>query len=157
LSTTTYEDVEQHFVRRSAGAAETPEPLEQEPHKRDVVSFVHGAVTRTLYQETPARLLEVSTATEHALDDVRRCDVEGVRSIVDWHPSCAFEHVQRHADETLKTVPTYQNFRRFCAADAAASGMLLLPARDAVADGAARCTQHPRPRRHALANRRAER
>jgi hypothetical protein len=130
---TTYDDVIRQFVDGSSAAARVLEAWRSDPHKAEVIPFVEASRTIALYAETPEHVQRVCARTEHALGEVRRTVAESVSSIVDWHPSFAFEHVFHYADETAGELVTYQVFRDFCGSNAHARRMLLQPARAAVA------------------------
>jgi hypothetical protein len=92
---------------------------------------VLGHTARVLYELEPSRIEITCQATEHPLGDIRKRVATAVRPVVDWRPDYAFTHVMHLAMETLGTLPTFQDFVRFCAEDPVGRAALGDPARQA--------------------------
>lgn len=134
LQETTARSVTEHLCV-SAGARNRLRAWRQE--RPEVAEYVLSHVTRVLYTTSVSDLRKVASATEHALGKVKREEGERVWSIRDWNPRFAMTHVLHYALERLGAPFTYQEFRSFCSGDAAARGMLWVPAQAAIGEAAA--------------------
>jgi hypothetical protein len=130
---TTYRETVQHFAKRSRRAAEYLERWRAQTDKATaVVPYVEQATTAAAYRLRPSDVEAACACTVHALGDIKKKDALSVRSIVDWHPSFAFQHVLHYCLEASGAAPTYQAFRDFCRTDPQARSMLADPSIRAV-------------------------
>lgn len=100
-----------------------------DPLRPQVPRTVLGHVCQVLYQLAPAQVERTCTESEHPLGDIRRATAMAVQPVVDWRPDFAFTHVMHLALESLGTLPTFQEFTRFCQQDPAGRLALGEPAR----------------------------
>jgi hypothetical protein len=100
-----------------------------DPDRPHVPRTVLGLTTRVLYELEPSGIEFTCGASEHPLGDIRKNIAMAVQPVVDWRPDFAFTHVMYLALETLGTLPTFQDFVRFCADDPAGCAALGNPAR----------------------------
>lgn len=109
---TTAEDVRSTFLVTD-GAVREYERWRRHPRRRRVVPAVENHRTRVLYTLTPQDVEEVCKNTEHALGEVKSSRVARVRGARDWNPDFAFTHLLHFYLEKYKSLPTWQDFRRF--------------------------------------------
>ncbi|HEX9540391.1 MAG TPA: hypothetical protein VGA04_19700 [Streptosporangiaceae bacterium] len=100
-----------------------------DPARPDVPRTVMRHTTRVLYGLEPSRVEVTCGASEHPLGDIRKDAAMAVQPVVDWRPDFAFTHVMHLALETLGSLPTFQDFARFCAEDPTGRAALGDPAR----------------------------
>lgn len=100
--------------------------------QKTVVPHVLAHQASTIYALTPGDVEHVCLSTEHALGEVRRTAAESVRAIVDWHPAFAFTHTFHFALESMKRLPTWQQFRAFVSDDPRGREMLWRPAQQMI-------------------------
>ncbi len=100
-----------------------------DPARAHVPRRVMRHTARVLYRLDPSRIEATCGASEHPLGDIRKDAAMAVQPIVDWRPDFAFTHVMHLALETLGSLPTFQDFARFCAEDPAGRAALGDPAR----------------------------
>jgi hypothetical protein len=86
---------------------------------------------RVLYELEPAGIETVCKTTEHPLGNISKNVAISVPPIVDWRPDFAFTHVMHLAMEAIGTLPTFQDFTRFCGEDPVGRAALGDPAREA--------------------------
>jgi hypothetical protein len=101
------------------------------PH---VPRIVLGHTAKVLYELDPSAIERTCKATEHPLGEISKEVATSVRPVVDWRPDFAFTHVMHLALEALGAVPTFGEFRRYCAEDPVGRTALGDPARRAAQD-----------------------
>jgi hypothetical protein len=102
----------------------------EDPARPEVSRTVLGHTTRALYELEPFRIEAICQASEHPLGDIRKNVAMAVRPVVDWRPDFAFTHVMHLALERIGSLPTFQDFARFCRNDPAGHAALGGPARE---------------------------
>lgn len=101
----------------------------QDPVRPHVPRAVLRHSTTVVYELTAARVEAVCEASEHPLGNISKKTAMAVRPVVDWRPDFAFTYVMHLALETLGSLPTFQDFGRFCADDPMGRAALGDPAR----------------------------
>ncbi len=102
----------------------------EDPARPAVSRTVLGHTTRALYELEPLRIEAICRASEHPLGDISRDVAMAVQPVVDWRPDFAFTHVMHLALERIGSLPTFQDFARFCRDDPAGYAALGGPARE---------------------------
>src|SRR4051794_30281396 len=124
---TSTQDVLDHFAARSARARRAFDAWSSEASELKL-NWVTTSRTTVAYTLTPADVEEVARRTVHPLGNIDKSDIEDVQAVRDWHPDFALQHALHHAVETLRKIPTFQEFQQFCVADELAVEMLTKPA-----------------------------
>jgi hypothetical protein len=122
---------------------------QDDPARPHVPQMVLGHTTRVLYQLEPSRIELTCSASEHPLAHIRKDVAMTVQPVVDWRPDFAFTHVMHLALERLGSLPTFQDFSRFCLRDPAGRAALGRPARQ-ITEHAFRQGYDPRRARQAV-------
>lgn len=102
---------------------------QEDPARPHVPRTVMRHTARVLYGLEPSGVEATCAATEHPLGDIRKDAAMAVQPIVDWRPDFAFTHVMHLALESLGSLPTFQDFTRYCADDPGGRAALGDPAR----------------------------
>jgi hypothetical protein len=102
---------------------------EQDPVRPHVPRTVLRHNTTVVYELSPAHVEEVCQASEHPLGNISKKTAMAVHPVVNWRPDFAFTYVMHLALETLGSLPTFQDFSRFCADDPMGRAALGDPAR----------------------------
>jgi hypothetical protein len=101
----------------------------EDPARQDVSRRVLRHTTRALYELRPLQIEAICRTSEHPLGDISKNVAMAVRPVVDWRPDFAFTHVMHLALEGIGSLPTFQDFARFCRDDPAGHAALGAPAR----------------------------
>lgn len=94
--------------------------------QKPVVEHVMKHNAEVVHRISPAEAERVFLAD--SLGAAIHAKGERVLEIDDWRPRFAFTYTFHHAVERLERLPTWPDFRRFCATDDQASAMLWTPA-----------------------------
>lgn len=121
-----------HFTKRSNKAKKRYDQWVMTPGKEPVVRLVMSHETATFEALSVSDVTSVARTTHHALGDSSSKRAQGVAPIRDWNPNYAFVHILHHVTETIKRVPTWQEFRDVAATDPEVRSMLWEPAQEAI-------------------------
>ncbi|WP_067502237.1 hypothetical protein [Actinoplanes sp. TFC3] len=112
----TAEEVVQHFVR----SREFRHRLDwwmDDPHRTAVVTAVMAHKSRVVTTATLDDMNQVCRTTKHALGQLKKSETKKVTYIQDWTTAFAGAHVFHFITEHDGAVPTWQRFRKQCAAE----------------------------------------
>jgi hypothetical protein len=74
---------------------------------------VEKHVTRALYRVSPDDIRDVCKETLHALGNVQKDTIKGIKEAENWNPDFAFTHLFHFQLEQIGHIPTWQEFAEF--------------------------------------------
>jgi hypothetical protein len=129
---TTAQQTLQHFTQRSTNAQKTYKQWINKPGKKPVIQLVMNHTTTTFENLTTQQIQQTAQQTEHALGDTNTKQAHQTTPIRDWNPNYAFIHILHHITETIKHLPTWQEFKHITKTHPQIRPMLWEPAQHAI-------------------------
>ena len=129
---TTAQQALQHFTKRSPNAHKKYKNWLNTPNKKPVIQLVMNHTTTTYENLTTQQIQHIAQTTEHALGTTNTQQAHQTTPIRDWNPNYAFIHTLHHITETIKHLPTWQEFKHIAQTHPTIKPMLWEPAQHAI-------------------------